>query len=86
MGKRLTKLFNKQNGMCGYCHTPMIPEGTLLAPTVDHIIPLKYLKDKNIQLSSEYNTVAVHYGCNQIKGSDPLSEVVHIYQTMKQDV
>ena len=68
--KRITELFNKQSGVCGYCRVDMtLKLGYSNTSTLDHIIP------RSRQGTSHYyNLIAVCYKCNQEKADKPLHE------------
>lgn len=81
MGKRkayLEKKYEEQDGNCGICHEKMSLElkGEWdKVATLDHIIPISKLKEAGLKKSFmlEFNTWAVHMGCNRNKSDKPLS-------------
>jgi 5-methylcytosine-specific restriction endonuclease McrA len=63
---RRYKVYDRCNWICGLCKQPVNPDLSvpdLMAPTLDHIIPLiagGHHEESNLQLA--------HFRCNSIKG------------------
>ena len=68
--KTLIDLFEKQSGLCAYCHKEMtLRLGRDNTATKDHIIP----KSK-FRISDEFNLVAACNQCNSLKSDKPLAD------------
>lgn len=75
-GSSLKICFNRQSGICAYCHHPMtLEKNQMNSVTRDHIVPRSADGP-----TSRFNIVAACYRCNQIKGSMPLCEFISSYR------
>lgn len=71
--------FNRQSGMCIYCHHTMtLEKDRMNSVTKDHIVPRSVGG-----LTTSFNTVASCYRCNQIKASLSLSDFFSSYSPHK---
>lgn len=67
---RLRLSFNRQSGICTYCHHPMtLEKDRMNSATMDHVIPRAVGGT-----SASFNLVVACYRCNQIKGAMSLSD------------
>jgi 5-methylcytosine-specific restriction endonuclease McrA len=77
----IVQKFNEQSGICGICGEKMVLHlngDFLKTATIDHIIPVSKLKKAGLKKSfmAEYNTQAVHQGCNNLKAAHPQSVAI----------
>lgn len=74
-GVSLRLHFNRQSGICVYCHHPMtLEKHQMNTATRDHIIP-RAAEGPTVP----FNIVISCYRCNQIKGSMSLSDFFSTY-------
>lgn len=77
----IVQKFNEQSGICAICGGEMLLDlnGNFnKTATIDHIIPVSELRKAGLRKSfmAEFNTQAVHQGCNNIKASHPQSVAI----------